>query len=109
MAYTPISLSDDEKKALEAEHGSIYVVRADDGSTLVVKRPDRAQARGYKHAAKHTPDTANEDFIRRIAVHPPKDQLDALFNEWPLFCDGVAAGNGFQKFIGLAVTEDLKS
>lgn len=107
--YTPITLSDDQKAELEQQYGKIAVFRADDGSALVIKRPDRGQARGYKHAAKTSPDTANEDFIRRVAVFPPKEQLDSLFDEWPFLCDGIAASPGFQKFIGLSVTEDLKS
>ncbi len=109
MAYTAIKLSDEQKAALETEHGSIYVARADDGSALAIRRPSKKQTNGYKHAAKTSPDTANEDFIGRVAVFPPKGDLEALFEEWPLFCDGIAASPGFQKFLGLSVNEDAKT
>ncbi len=111
MAYTPVTLSDEQKAALEAEHEDILVLRGGERApwVVVIRRPKRQETIGYKTAAKRDNTTANEDFIRRIAAYPKAGEWERQLERWPFLCDGIADSNSFKEFLGLSVAEDLKN
>lgn len=111
MAYTPVTLSDEQKAALEQEHEDILILRGGERAPwiVVVKRPSRKDTLAYKLFAKRDNTTANEEFIKRIRVFPDESAFEKQLDRWPLLCDGIADSDAFKSFLGLAVGEDLKT
>jgi hypothetical protein len=111
MAYTPVTLSDEQKAALEADHEDILIMRGSERAPwlIVLRRPKRPETIGYKAHVKRDPTTANEQLIRKISVYPKDGDFEKQIERWPFLCDGIADAEAFKDFLGLSVAEDLKA
>jgi hypothetical protein len=110
MAYTPVTLSNEDKARLEAEHEDILVLRGTDLSPWIValRRPKRQETIGYKTHHKRDSTTANEQLVKRIAVFPTGADMEKQLERWPFLCDGIADSETFKDFLGLSVDASLK-
>lgn len=110
VAYTPVTLSDETKSALDSEFDDILVMRGGARAPwlVVLRRPKRQETIGYKAHAKRDPTTANEQLIRKIACYPKDNDFEKQLERWPFLCDGIADSEAFKDFLGLTVSEDLK-
>ncbi len=110
MAYTPVTLSDEQKIALEAEHEDILVMKGGDRAPwlMVLRRAKRQETIGYKQHHKRDSTTANEQLVRKITIFPVGNDMEKQLDRWPFLCDGIADAESFKDFLGLSAAEDLK-
>ncbi len=111
MAFTPVTITDEQKASLEEKHEDILICTGDPEFSpwlVVVRRPTRQETIGFKAHAKKDETTANEQLVRRIAVFPSAADLDRQIERWPLLCDGISGSDKFRKFLGFNVEASLK-
>lgn len=86
-----------------------------DGGTMtpyqvMVRRPTRQEAIGYKAHHRRDPTTSSEELCKRIIVWPEKEVVERMAKKFGgFFYDGIVQSDPFQKFVGLAVGEQVKS
>jgi hypothetical protein len=110
MAFTPVTFTEEQRKALEEKHEDILVLKGNERAPwlAVMKRPSRQEAVGYKTHAKRDQATANEQLLRAIIVHPTGEDLEKQLARWPLFVDGIVDTQAFRDFVGISVDDSLK-
>lgn len=98
---------------LEVKHKRIAHLKgkSDDGAPpweIVIRKPSRAEYKQYR-AQSHNQATvadAQEILVRKIAVYPTGDALEALLDDWPAIPE--ACGKALGALTGLSAAEDVK-
>lgn len=111
MAYEKVSLTDEQRAALEEKHEDLLVLDGDpewSPWTIALRRPTPKETRGYKAHAKRDSTTANDELIRRLAVFPDPVSLDKILERWALTPDFIADRDSFKKFLGGGIEESRK-
>jgi hypothetical protein len=108
MAQTPITLSEEQKKALEAAHTDLLVLQGTSRSPWVyaLRLPTKQDVARNKAHAKRDEATANEQFLRMVAVFPTEDDLEWQIKQWPFAADGICISSAFRNFAGYTVDDD---
>ena len=110
MSYQPVTPTQEQLSELEQKHGDLLVLSGGKRSpyTLVFRRPNRQETIGYKLHVKKDSTTASEALLKRIAVFPPKAELEQLLETYGFAADFCINHESFQDFVGLASEADLK-
>lgn len=111
--FTPPTPSPELIAKLEDEHEDVIVIRGTERApwAVILRRPTRQESILYKqHGKKDGPQsvTANDAFVRKIAVWPEMSTLEAIIAKWPFMPDAVTSNSGFKEFVGAEGSEDLK-
>lgn len=82
-----------------------------DGSVpweIVIRKPSRAEYKQYRSMSHNQAQVADaqEILVRKIAVFPIGDALDALIEDWPAIPE--ACGKALASLTGLSAQDDLK-
>ena len=115
MAYTPLTITDEELEKLDTEHDDVMKFQGDPELApwlCVVRRPTAEEALAYKtmgaDPAKKI--SANAKLITAISVFPKKDteEWKRQYSRWPFFPDGLADNKRFSAFCGLSGIIDAR-
>ena len=108
--FFPFSVTEEQLAKFEEEHEDVLVMRGPEKAPwlVVLRRPTRQEAIGYKTHAKRDSTTANEQLITRTCVFPKGDDFARQIARWPFFVDGIADSQAFKDFVGITVEADLK-
>lgn len=107
MAYQPVVLEDAKRAELEEKHGDVLVLQGTERSPwVVVLRPCNARDVDALRVAKaRDATTANEVFVRRVAVFPEAEDFERQVARWPMLCDGIYVSDAFKEWAGLVADE----
>lgn len=113
--YEPLTISDEQLAALDAEHDDVMVFKGDAELApwlCVVRRPTAEEALAYKTMAsdpmKKT--SANVKLVTALSVYPKKDTAEwqRQYSRWPFFPDGLVNNDRFEAFCGMKGVIDAR-
>jgi hypothetical protein len=84
-------LADDELDRLREAHGEVIAL-VYQGQDIVLRAPNRGEYKRFRSASfsEKLRDTALEDLVRVMIVHPDKASVERLFERYPGFAESVS-------------------
>ncbi len=106
--FVPITITEEQKTALESTHGDVMVVQGPERSPwlCVLRRPSTDEAAAYVAMANDTQKKTHAPvkLVTALCVYPPKDSEEwrKQYSTFPLFPFDVFSAGFVQEFLGLS-------